>query len=220
MTVEIVLLALASTVRPTSIAALCALLAAPGPRRLLTAYVLAGLAFTVAFGLLVIWAFQGIAVGAGTSTTNGTVDVVAGAVAILFAVLVRAGRIAWHPGSEAPDAPRRWERLLEGRLTLRTAAVAGPVTHIPGVFYLIALNVIAAHGPEPLAGALEVLVYNVVWFALPLRALAVCIVRPAAARGIVGEVERWSKDHSRLLVTVVAAGVGAVLVVRGLLTVS
>ena len=218
MTIEIVLLALASTVRPTSLAAVYALLAAPAPRRLLTAYVIAGLAFTIAFGLLVIWAVGGITAGAGTSTTKGIVELVAGLLAIVFAVLVHTGRVTWRQGAEAPDTPRRWERLLEGRLTLRTALIAGPATHIPGLFYLIALNVIAAHGSKALEGAFEVLIYNVIWFALPLGALVVCIVRPGTARGIVGAVADWSKDHSRQIVVAVAAGVGAVLVVRGLLT--
>ena len=94
----------------------------------------------------------------------------------------------------------------------------GAATHLPGLFYLIALNVIAAHGPGRVEGLAEVLVYNLIWFALPIGALAVCIVRPASARTIVGAVERWTKEHSRLIITVVAAVVGAALVVRGVLT--
>ena len=45
MTVEIILLALASSIRPSSLAAIYALLSAPAPRRLMVAYVVAGLAF-------------------------------------------------------------------------------------------------------------------------------------------------------------------------------
>lgn len=218
MTVEIVLLALATTVRPTSVAALYALLASGAPRRLITAYILAGLAFTIAFGLLVVWAFDGVSIGAGTSETKGIVELLAGAAALTLAFLVHAGRIGGRAGAEAPQAPDRWARLLEERITLRTAALAGPATHIPGLFYLIALNVIAAHGPGRLEGLVEVLVYNLVWFALPIGALAVCIVRPEAARAAVGGVQAWTKDHSRMIITVVAAGVGAALVLRGLLT--
>lgn len=199
-------------------AALYALLASGAPRRLLTAYILAGMAFTVAFGLLVVWAFDGISVGAGTSETKGVVELVAGAAALVLALLVHVGRLGGRVGAEAPKAPDRWARVLEERITLRTAALAGPATHIPGLFYLIALNVIAAHGPTRLEGLAEVLVYNLIWFALPIGALAVCIVRPASARAIVGAVQRWTKEHSRGIITVVAAVVGAALVVRGLLT--
>ena len=44
-----------------------------------------------------------------------------------------------------PDVGRRWTAMLSRRLTLKTAALAGPATHVPGLFYLIALNVIVAH---------------------------------------------------------------------------
>ena len=47
----------------------------------------------------------------------------------------------------APGPSARLSRLLEHRLTLRTTAIAGPATHIPGLFYLVALNVIVANDP-------------------------------------------------------------------------
>ncbi len=202
--------------RPTSVAALYALLAAPAPRRLITAYIIAGLAFTIAFGLLVIWAIGGIDVGAGTSRTKGIVDLLAGGALLTLAVLVQTGRVGWRVGAEAPETPRRWSRLIEGRLTLRTALLAGPATHIPGLFYLVALNVISAHDPRRLAGVVEIVIYNLIWFALPIAALAVCIVRPASARELVGAIQRWSKDHSRLLIAVVCGGVGLALTIRGI----
>src|SRR4029079_10055479 len=61
VTFEVILLALASTIRPTSLAAVYTLLSSPAPRRLMIAYVIAGLTFTIAFGALVVWAFHGIA---------------------------------------------------------------------------------------------------------------------------------------------------------------
>ena len=54
-----------------------------------------------------------------------------------------------------------------------------------------------------------------VWFALPLAALVVCIFRPAAAPGLVGSVEQWTRTHARRILLVVSFGVGAALVVRG-----
>jgi hypothetical protein len=133
-------------------------------------------------------------------------------------MLVHTRRVGWRFGAEAPETPPRWSQLLEGRLTLRTAILAGPATHIPGLFYLIALNVIAAHDPNRLPGLIEILIYNLIWFTLPIAALAVCIVRPEAARTLVGDIQQWSKDHSRLMIVVVTAGVGATLVMRGILT--
>ena len=78
MTVQIILLALASSIRPTSLAAVYAFLSADAPRRLMAVYVAAGLTFTLAFGLLAIAVFSGIEVSAGTSHTKGIADMVGG----------------------------------------------------------------------------------------------------------------------------------------------
>ena len=75
-----------------------------------------------------------------------------------------SGRIGGAHADDAPKAGGRWDKLREHRLTTRTAALAGPATHIPGLFYLMALNVIVAHQPKVPGGVIEVLIYNVIWF--------------------------------------------------------
>jgi hypothetical protein len=67
-------------------------------------------------------------------------------------------------------------------VAVRLAALAGPLTHIPGVFYLIALNVIVARNPAIPGGVVAVASYDGIWFAAPIIALVLCIVDPAAAR--------------------------------------
>ena len=64
---------------------------------------------------------------------------------------------------------------------------------------------------------MQVLIYNVVWFVIPIAALATCVVRPATARDAVEAIQAWTKRHARAIVLVVSFGVGAVLVVRGLI---
>jgi hypothetical protein len=219
MTIEVVLLALATTVRPTSLAAVYALVSHESPRRLMIVYITAGLVFTIAFGLLVIWAFNGIDINSGSDETKGIAEIAGGIIVLTFAVLVRTGHVGGPHADDAPDAPRRWETLLERRLSARTAALAGPVTHIPGLFYLIALNVIVAHQPSIPSGLVEVLIYNAVWFALPIGALAICVIDPPAARHAVHALRMWTLDHTHLLLLTVSLVAGAGLVIRGLLTI-
>ena len=69
-----------------------------------------------------------------------------------------------------------------------------------------------------MGGTLAVVAYNAVWFAVPLAALAACIVRPAQARDAVGRLNRWARDHARTIMLSVSFLVGAALVVRGALT--
>ncbi|HVD26881.1 MAG TPA: hypothetical protein VNC79_00065, partial [Mycobacteriales bacterium] len=102
-------------------------------------------------------------------------------------------------------------------LTIPAAAAAGPLTHIPGLFYLIALNVIVAHEPRLPGGLLAVLIYDAIWFALPIAALATCIVNPDTARDVVVRVERWTAQHSRTLLLTTSFVVGVALVIRGAL---
>ena len=219
MTIEVVLLALASTVRPTSLAAVYTLVGHESPRRLMTIYIAAGLAFTIAFGLLVIWAFDGVDINSGSDETKGIAEIAGGVLVLTFAVLLQTGHVGGPHADDAPDAPGRWETLLARRLSPGIAALAGPLTHIPGLFYLIALNVIAAHQPGIPSGIVEVLIYNGVWFTLPIGALAICVVDPPAARRAVDAVRMWTLDHSRTLLLAVSLVAGAALVLRGLLTI-
>ncbi len=219
MTIEVVLLALASTVRPTSLAAVYVLVGSESPRRLMIVYITTGLVFTIAFGVLVIWAFNGVDINSGSDKTKGVVEIVGGIVVLAFAVLLRTGHVGGPHPDDAPDAPRRCKPRLERRLNAGTAALAGPVTHIPGLFYLIALNVIAAHQPSIPDGLVEVLIYNVVWFALPIGALAISVIDPPAARRVVDGLRLWTLSHTHALLLTVSLVAGAGLVIRGLMTI-
>jgi small neutral amino acid transporter SnatA (MarC family) len=180
-------------------------------------YVVAGLAFTVGFGLLAISVFSSIEVSAGTNRTKAIAEIVGGVLVLLFAFGVLTGRVGEARSDDAPERKRRWNKLQPRRLTVRIAALAGPVTHIPGIFYLIALNIIIADHPRTPRRLLEVLTYNAIWFAIPLCALAVCIVAPEQAREAVGGLQRWTRDHLRTILLVVSSGLGSALVVTGAL---
>jgi Sap, sulfolipid-1-addressing protein len=213
---ELIVLALATAVRPTSLAAVCALLASTAPRRVMTAYIAAGAAFTVGFGLLVILVFHGVGGHPSDSQGFGVAEIVGGAVAIVLGLLLLTGRIGEERADEAPPTPKGWLALLNKRVTTRTAALAGPVTHLPGFFYLLALNLIISHQVWPHTGLVSLLVYNAVWFCLPIAALAICIVNPGVASDAVGALEQWARRHSRVILLTASFGVGTALIIDGL----
>jgi hypothetical protein len=215
--IEIFVLALASSVRPTSLAAVYALVSHDARRRLMWAYVIAGLAFTLGFGAIIVGATHGIHVHSGSDETKGIADIIGGVLALAFGLGIATGRIKRDHMDDAPRPGGRLKSALDRRLTVRTAALAGPATHVPGLFYLIALNVIVAHEVALADKAFALLVYNAVWFALPLAALVVCIVRPAAARDLVGWVSDWTRDHARGILLTASFAAGAALVIRGIL---
>ena len=106
MIVEVFVLALASTVRPTSLAAVYALVSQRHPAPADVGYVIAGLAFTLAFGVLVVGATHGIHVHSGTNKTKGIADIAGGIVALAFGVATRAPGASAEAVRTTPRGPR------------------------------------------------------------------------------------------------------------------
>jgi hypothetical protein len=219
VTIEIILLALASAARPTSLVAIYALVREPRPARLMVAYVAAGLAFTVTVGVAVIFIFSGIELRAGSDRTKAIAEILAGVLAIGLGVAVLAGRVRVGAVTNGRPTLARGERVQHRKITTRTAALAGPATHIPGLVYLLALDLIVSQEPDVPGGLLEIGVYNAIWFALPIVALAVCIENPSAGRTFVYKVQEWARAHVRTIVLVISFGLGGWLVTAGASTI-
>jgi hypothetical protein len=149
-------LALASAPRPAGIAALYALLSASPPRPVLVAYLVAGLTFSVAVGVLVVAIFYGAGIDYRGTDLDSAIELLGGLAALGFAVGVGTGR-RQPPGR---DEGAGEESAIIGRLrnpSVTTALVAGVATHLPGLFYLVALNAIVAERRSLVVGVLEVL---------------------------------------------------------------
>ena len=54
------------------------------------------------------------------------------------------------------------------------------------------------------------------WFSLPIAALAVCIIDPAAAAKVVKIADQWARQHTRIILSSLSLAVGTVLLVHGL----
>jgi hypothetical protein len=189
------------------------------PVTLLAVYVVVGLVFTVAFGFVVLVAFGGVELHAGRDPTKGRAELIGGLLAVGVGIGVLTGLISGRDTAGKSDPDGRWERLMKRPLTVRIAAVAGPATHVPGLFYLLALDLIVASQHNLPAGVIDLILYNFAWFALPLAALIVAIVDPERARRAIEELQRWSGRHARAIVLFVCFGAGIGLLVVGSLTV-
>ncbi len=215
MVFQVFFLALATAIRPTSMAAVYALLSAPVPRRLMFVYVFASLFFTLAVGALILVLFPGTNADSGQDTP-AIVDLIAGGIILTFGVGVATGRLGGKHGEDVPGGKGRWASIKEREPSLKLAAIAGPATHFPGIFYLLALNVIAADDASLAASAILVAIYCLIWCAVPIMALITCIVRPEAAREWVGEIDRWGRRHGRTIAICACVLVGALLIIRAL----
>lgn len=219
MILQIILLGLASAIRPSSLVAVYAILRESSPVRPMVAYVSAGLVFTLTVGALVVWAFSGVELHAGSDETKAIAELAGGMLALGLAAGILTGKVRVSRDGDAPRPPGRLARLQHRQMTTRTAALAGPATHLPGLFYLLALDLIVSREPAPAGGLIDLGIFNALWFALPILALAVCIFDPLAARLRVQSVEEWGAANARAIVLVIALGVGVWLLIKGALAV-
>ena len=88
-------------------------------------------------------------------------------------------------------------------------------THLPGVFYLGALAAIVADRPGLVSGLLQVGVYNLLWYAVPLAALASWTRHPETTRDSAARLTAWVQAHKKHLIVTVFVLVGVYLVVVG-----
>ena len=221
MSPEALILGLLSAVRAVPLAISYTLLLTERPRVLLTAYLLAGAGISLLVGVLVVTALGASSRSEGQTTGRLVVDVALGVVALLWAVLRATGRTpTWRPrrrrdrgrSTVLPDA-------LATRLrapTPWTVAGAGVVTNLPGLYYIAALVAILQTHPGPVDGVAQVLVYNLLRFAVPVALLALVVLRPDRTLDTVRTVHAWGRRNATVLLVVVVGGVGLYLAVKGL----
>ena len=215
MNLDVVVLALASAARPAGIAALYTLLSVSSVRRVPVAYVAAGFTFSVAVGVVVVAIFHGAGIDYRGTDIYGVLELLGGLAALGFAIAVGTGR------RELPsrDGGAQGESAIIRRLhnpTVTTAAVAGAATHVPGLFYIVALNAIIAARPSLVAGVLQVVLFNAIWFAASIAAVVFFLLRPGAARRALARVDNWARDRARGITVLVFSLAGSYLAIRGM----
>jgi hypothetical protein len=214
MNLDVVVLALGSAPRPAGIAALYALLSASPPRRVVVAYLVAGLTFSVAVGVLVVAIFYGAGIDYRGTEVYSAIELLGGLAALGFAVGVRSGRLQPPARDEGAGDESAIIRRLHNPSVI-TALVAGVATHLPGLFYLVALNAIVAEGRSLVVGVLEVLLFNAIWFGTAIASVVIFLLRPGVARRALARVDGWARHHARSITVLVFAVVGSYLTIRG-----
>lgn len=214
MSIEALVLALTAVIRPTSVAAIVAMLSARHPRRLLATYLFAGLTFSLAVGILVVVSLHGLSSAGPSAAARPALDIALGAGALAYAVGTWTGVYPRRYAGESPESATGIRRRLQN-LSPSGAAMAGVLTHLPGLVYLAALNAIASSATSPLNGIVQVVVYNAIWFGLPIVALVLSVYRPNVSRDLLDRTMRWSRRHRRELLTVFFGVLGGYLVVTG-----
>ena len=214
MSIEAFVLALGSALRPAGLATVYALLSRNHPRRLLLAYIVAGYVFSAGFGILVVGLFQ-TADLTPPRVVSGIFDLVVGSAAIGFAAGVYSGRTL----SRSPDdtaGSESWAMRQLRQPTAPIAAMVGVATHLPGLFYLLALNAIISERQSLAADIAHVLVYNAIWYGVSVAAVFFLVIRPSAAKEAFARLNAWVRARERPILIAVFTVVGVYLVAHGI----
>ena len=216
---DALVLAVASVIRPMSVAAVYAMLSAARPTRLLTAYLATGFVVSTGIGIVLV-ILLGIAAGPGApEQVRAVIPFVLGAVSLSYA----AGLLSGWVQAPAPDRTRAtpgpdassWLGRQLANLSPRRAALAGVLTHKPGLFYLAALSAITNSTSSNANRILQVVLYNAIWFAMPIAALALARRRPAGLRDVLRRTTEWVWHRQREIMITAFGILGMYLIVRG-----
>jgi hypothetical protein len=221
-------LAFFAAVNPTLLAAATVMMLLPNTRRLMFGYLLGALVTSVTVGLLIVFALNDSASSTSKHTIGPGEDLVIGAILLLAAYFLLSGR-----GAELSERRRRrkeaktesepkqsWPERMLGRGSARVTFAVGLVLSFPGVSYLTALDRMAkldASDAELVGLVLVFCLIQQLLLELPLIGFALA---PDWTQGAVTSFREWIGRNARRAGGCVALTLGALLILRGLLTIS
>ena len=213
MSIEAIVLAIGSGARPAGLAAVYALMSRGHPGRMLLAYIGAGFVFSAGFGIIVVLAVSNADLHP-PRLLSAIFDIVVGAAALGFAAGVYAGRTL-NRSPDDPSGSESWALRKLREPTIPIAAMVGIATHLPGLFYLLALNSIISQRQGVVADIWHVLAYNGIWYGVSVAAVFYLLIKPSAARDMFGRLNVWVRANQRPIVVGIFGIVGAYLVIHG-----
>lgn len=224
---SIFLLSLLAMFTPTLLAAVTVMMLLPNPKKLMLGYLLGAYTTSITLGLLIVFSLHG---SAGVSTAKHTLgpveDIVIGLVALLVAFVLGSGRDARlqerrrrrREAKEADGPKESWPERMLGRGSARVTFAVGVVLTLPGVSYLTALDRMAKLD----AGVAETTLLVVAFCLIQQLLLEVPLLgyafAPEKTQDRVTRFRAWLGRNGRQAGVMLAAAIGALLVLRGVIT--
>jgi hypothetical protein len=195
----------------------------PNPKRLLLGYLAGALLTSVTLGLVIVFSLQDSgAVSTQKNTISPSIDLALGAILLIVAFVLATDRHAPLQERRAkrkaegePKDPPRWQRALS-KGTARTTFVVGALLTLPGGSYLAGLSQIDKLDLVTVGTVLTVLGFNLIMLILLEAPLIGYTVAPEWTPRAIDRARDWLARRGRHLATIVAAVLGAALVIRGL----
>jgi Sap-like sulfolipid-1-addressing protein len=224
---SIFLLSLLAMFTPTLLAAVTVMMLLPNPKKLMLGYLLGAYTTSITAGLLIVFSLHGPASESTAHTLGPIEDIVVGLVALLVAYVLGSGRDARlqerrrrrkEAKAETGEKKESFPERMLGRGSARITFVVGVLLTFPGVSYLTALDRMAKLD----AGVPETVLLVVVFCLIQQLLLEVPLLgytfAPEKTQDRVVRFRAWLGRNGRKAGVILAATIGALLVLRGVIT--
>jgi hypothetical protein len=221
-------LALLAMFNPTLLAAVTIMMLLPGTKKLMLGYLLGAYLTSIAAGLLIVFSLHGSdSVESAKHTLSPIEDLVVGAILLLVGYVLLSGR-----GERMRERRRQRkevkveekepkeslpERLL-GRGSARVTFAVGVMLTFPGVSYLTALERMSKLDASDVELVALVVAFCVIQQALLELPLIGYAIAPDRTQDAVVRFRSWLGRNGRRAGAYVALAIGALLVLRGVIT--
>jgi Sap-like sulfolipid-1-addressing protein len=214
---RVFLFSFTAMLNPTLLAATTLMLLLPSPKKLMLGYLLGALLTSVTLGLVIVFTLHdSSAVDTAKRTVNPAVDLAVGGLLLVVAVVLsRGSHQRKRPKKE--KGPPRWQQALSSGSPRVTFAV-GVVLTLPGASYLAALTAIDKLDYGTAETVLLVLMVNAIMLALLELPLIGFFVAPERTTVAVDRTKDWFSRNAQTVAVGGAAGIGSLLVLRGVIT--
>lgn len=224
---SIFFLSLLAMFTPTLLAAVTVMMLLPNPKRLMLGYLLGAYLTSITAGLLIVFALNGSASESTAHTMGPIEDIVVGMVALLVAFVLGSGRDERlkerrrrrrEAKKGAEEEKESFPERMLGRGSPRITFVVGVLLTFPGVSYLTALDRMAKLD----ATSAELVALVVVFCLIQQLLLEVPLLgytfAPERTKDAVARFRAWLGRNGRRAGVILAAVIGALLVLRGVIT--
>jgi hypothetical protein len=220
---DIFLYSLVAAANASLLTAVTAMLFLPNPKRLLIGYLLGGLLVSLTIGFVIVFAVHQ---SGATSTTQNSIspaiDIALGLLLLVAAYVLRSERAEQRRERKKKEkegvekGPSRVERVL-GKGSARITFLVGMVLTLPGVSYLAALHELDNLDYGTVPTILVILGFNAMLLIVLEIPLVGYVLAPERTVVAVQDFRGWLSKNGLKAGIYVAAGLGVLLVVRGVI---
>ncbi len=225
---SVFLLSLLAMFNPTLLAAVTVMMLLPNTKRLMLGYLLGAYTTSITLGLAIVFSLNGSgAVETARNTLSPSEDIALGLLLLLVAFVLGTGRDARlqerrrrrkEAKESSGEARESWPERMLGRGSARVTFALGVVLTFPGVSYLAALNHIAKLDPGTVPTVLLVVGFCLMQQLLLEAPLLGYAIAPDWTQDAVTRFRAWLGRSGRRAAVIGAAAIGALLLIRGLIT--